>query len=194
MKWQRLVSILCLSLYVAGCAHHRPSNINDACQMLKEKRQWYKRAKKSEKRWGSSVSTMLAIIHQESAFNAKARPPRKKWLGFIPGPRKSDAYGYAQAKKSTWRWYQKSTGKWGARRDKFSHAIDFVGWYNAQSAQKNKIKLNNTYALYLAYHEGHGGFSRGSFRKKAWLQKVAKKVESRARRYQEQIHHCRRKK
>lgn len=44
---------------------------------------------------------------------------------------------------------------------------------------------------YLAYHEGHGGYRKKSYRKKAWLVKVADKVKRRADRYGAQLNGCR---
>ncbi|MCV6625470.1 MAG: hypothetical protein OIF38_05205, partial [Cellvibrionaceae bacterium] len=144
----------------------------------------------SRDKWGSPISVMMAIIKQESAFYSDARPPRRKILWVIPGPRKSSAYGYPQAKDGTWDWYKKSTGRWGPDRDDFGDAIDFVGWYNQQSAKRNGIKKTDAYNLYLAYHEGHGGFSRGSYKKKGWLKKVARKVSKQAASYRSQLKGC----
>ncbi len=133
---------------------------------------------------------MMAIMHQESRFVARAKPPRKKYLGFIPGPRPSDSYGYSQAFGSTWDGYRRSTGNYGADRDDFTDAIDFIGWYNYQSHRRNGISRSDVYRLYLAYHEGHGGYSRGSFNKKPWLTEVARKVERQAAAYQRQLNAC----
>ena len=132
----------------------------------------------------------MAIMHQESRFQSKAKPPRKKLLGFIPGPRPSDAYGYSQAKDDTWDWYIKSSGNYGADRDDFTDAIDFIGWYNNTSQKRCKIKPDDPYHLYLAYHEGHGGFNRRSFKNKQWLKDVARKVSSRSRQYGVQLARC----
>jgi hypothetical protein len=133
---------------------------------------------------------MMAIIHQESRFRADAKPPRKKLLGFIPGPRASSAYGYSQAKSSTWDDYKDDGGYFSADRDEFSDAIDFVGWYNKKSQIRSGISPQDTYGLYLAYHEGHGGYNRGTYSQKQWLIKVARKVEVRAGRYQAQLVEC----
>jgi hypothetical protein len=133
---------------------------------------------------------MMAIMHQESRFRATAKPPRKKILGFIPGPRPSDSYGYSQALKSTWASYERSAGRYGADRDDFGDAIDFIGWYNDQSKRRSGIARNDAYRLYLAYHEGHGGYNRGTYRGKQWLINVARKVNSRAARYQQQLAGC----
>lgn len=47
------------------------------------------------------------------------------------------------------------------------------------------------YRQYLAYHEGHGGYRRGTYRGKPWLMRVARKVDGRARRYHTQLSRCR---
>ena len=48
----------------------------------------------------------------------------------------------------------------------------------------------DAYNQYLAYHEGHGGYKRKTFRNKDWLVKVAKKVDQRARDYGAQLKRC----
>jgi hypothetical protein len=42
----------------------------------------------------------------------------------------------------------------------------------------------------LAYHEGHRGYSRGTYRNKAWLMRVADRVEARAALYDRQLASC----
>ena len=179
-----------LAVLLTGCATSPPSNQNDLCAIFREKDDWYEDAADAAKNWNSPIATMMAIMHQESRFNAKAKPPRKKIFGIIPGPRPSTSYGYSQAKKSTWKGYQRASGNYGADRDDFDDAIDFIGWYNSVSVKRCKIRRNDTYHLYLAYHEGHGGFNRRSFKNKAWLKKVAKKVSARALRYDRQLKRC----
>ncbi|WP_323846603.1 hypothetical protein [Microbulbifer magnicolonia] len=182
--------LLTLSALTAGCATSPPSNPDDICSIFREKKGWYGEAKDAEEKWGSPVATMMAILHQESRFVHDARPPRTKILGFIPGPRPSDAYGYPQALGTTWRGYQRASFNYGADRDDFGDAIDFVGWYNNTSARQCRIKSNDTYHLYLAYHEGQGGFNRRTFRNKGWLQQVSHKVSARAQSYQRQLNSC----
>jgi len=177
-------------IFFSGCATSPPQNVNDVCAIFKEKKGWYGEAHDAQKQWGSPISVLMAIMHQESSFQAKAKPPRKTILGFIPGPRASSAYGYSQAKKTTWAEYKRSAGRYGADRDDFGDAIDFVGWYNRQSKKRSGIAANDTYRLYLAYHEGHGGFNRATYRKKAWLLKVARKVQARAGSYSTQLKKC----
>lgn len=177
-------------LLLPSCATHPPKNTNDVCDIFSKKHSWYRSAKRSEERWGVPVYVTMAFVHQESRFIDDAKPPRRKIFGFIPGPRPSNAYGYAQALKTTWRQYQKETGNnWGSRSN-FDDAVDFIGWFNHKSFTRNKIQKDNAYALYLAYHEGHGGYSRGSYKNKPWLIKVSRKVHAQARRYQSQFQSC----
>lgn len=175
---------------IVACTTSPPKNTDDVCDIFKEKKGWYKDATKARDKWGSSIHTMMAIINQESRFVADARPPRKKILGFIPGPRPSSAYGYPQAKDETWRAYEKATQNYGDDRDDFADAMMFIGWYNDQSYQRNKIPKYDTYNLYLAYHEGHGGFQRKTYAQKTWLNEVAKKVASQGWRYKKQLDVC----
>jgi hypothetical protein len=187
----RIVAAALLLTLLGACATAPPSDVNNLCRIFEEKDDWYPAAREAEKEWGVPIPVMMAFIHQESRFLARAKPPRRRILGFIPGPRPSNAYGYSQALESTWKAYQRSAGRYGADRDDFDDAVDFVGWYNHQSWRRNGIQRDDAYRLYLAYHEGHGGYSRGSYRDKAWLQGVARKVADRAARYEVQLTGCR---
>ena len=185
----RILALLPL-VFLVACTTSQPSNVNDICAIFKEKGGWYDDAADSRDEWGSTIPVMMAMMHQESRFKAKAKPPRKKIFGFIPGPRPSNAYGYSQALTSTWDGYKKSAGRYGADRDDFGDAIDFVGWYNFNSYKRSGISRNDAYRLYLAYHEGHGGYNRGTYRSKKWLVDVARKVERNANNYQRQLQGC----
>lgn len=182
--------LLIMVFSVWGCATKPPAKSQDICAIFSEKKSWYKHAKRAEKKWDSSVPIMMSIMYQESQFKHNARPPRKKILWVIPGPRASDAFGYPQAKNGTWKDYQKATGNGWARRQNFKDAIDFIGWYNKQSQIRSRIAPSNAYNLYLAYHEGHGGFNRGTYRNKSWLLRTAKNVDNRAQQYQAQLRRC----
>ncbi len=185
VKLMLVISVACLS----ACASSPPKHLDNICSIFDEKNGWYKDAKKASKKWGVPIATNMAFMHQESRFVAKAKPPRTKILGFIPGPRKSSSYGYSQAKDETWDWYKKGSGHWGADRNDFDDAIDFIAWYNHISIKKRKVP-SDPYALYLAYHEGHGGYTRGTYKKKPWLKGVARKVANRAYRYDNQLKKC----
>ncbi|SFV87633.1 hypothetical protein MNB_SUP05-SYMBIONT-5-1148 [hydrothermal vent metagenome] len=157
---------------------------------MDEEVRWYKAVKASEKKYGAPAHVQLAIIYQESHFESDAKPPRSSLFGLIPWTRLSNAYGFAQAKTGTWKWYQKSTNNYDAVRDNFADAVDFVGWYINKSNKMSGISKSDTYNQYLAYHEGHGGFNRKTYRKKNWLIGVAKKVKRNAKRYQRQLQQC----
>ncbi len=173
-----------------SCTTIPPSNIDQVCTLFDDRYDWYLAAKRVEKKWGSPAHVTMAIMHQESSFRADAKPPRKKLFGIIPGPRPSTAFGYAQAINPTWEEYKRSTKQPGADRDDFDDAMDFVGWYNHRSRKRNRIAPHDARRLYLAYHEGHGGYARGSYNKKPWLIKVAKKVERQSHRYKQQLATC----
>ncbi|MEM9267455.1 MAG: lytic transglycosylase [Pseudomonadota bacterium] len=185
---------LFLLLLLSACAGNNragpPSNLNNACSMKVERPGWFKSMARTEAKWGAPVYVQMATFYQESTFRPKARTPRKYILGIIPNGRVSSAYGYAQAIDGTWGDYKKSTGRWNARRDRFSDASDFMGWYMSQSNRRNFIPFSDAYNQYLAYHEGQTGFARGSYNSKAWLLNTAQKVSSRAATYRDQLQNC----
>jgi len=71
--------------------------------------------------------------------------------------------------------------------------MDFLGWYCDLSHRLCGISKRDAYRLYLAFHEGHSGYNRGTWRNKTWLRDVAKKVSRRAVTYSRQLKGCRKK-
>ncbi len=188
MKKNRLFTVFAL-LLLSGCATYKPSQVADVCGIFWGETDWYKDARKANKRWGTPIGVMMAIINQESSFRADVRPERPKFL-FIPLPRRSSAYGYAQAQDPAWNDYRKATGNWSHDRDDFGDAINFVGWYTNTSHKRLGISKWDPYKQYLAYHEGWGGYSRGTYNKKPKLLSVAKKVKRQAETYGAQLQKC----
>jgi hypothetical protein len=181
--------VIALLFFLTGCSTYQPSQVNDVCRIFYGETDWYEDARRSSKRWGTPIGVMMAIIKQESTFQAKVRPNRPKFL-FIPLPRKSSAYGYAQAQDPAWNDYRKDTGNWSHDRDDFGDAINFVGWYTNMTQKRLGISKWDPYKQYLAYHEGWGGYSRGSYNKKPQLLTVAKKVQRTAESYMAQLQQC----
>ena len=177
-------------LLTAGCATPPPPNVSDACSIFEHKESWYDAVLAGQKRWKMPAALTLAFIHQESSFKADAKPERKKLFGFIPWKKTTTAYGYSQALNNTWKQYKKENNKWFARRASFRDSVDFMGWYNNKSVKTLGISPNDAYKLYLAYHEGWGGYRKKSYSKKAWLLDTAKKVKLRMRTYEKQLASC----
>ena len=184
-------AVVCIwLLMLTACATTPPKHLDNACDIFNEKDDWYEAASDSYRKWGVPVHVQLAIIHQESRFRSEAEAPDDTLLGFIPWGQVTTAYGYAQVLDSTWEWYKRSTGNSGADRNDFEDATDFIGWYGNMSHKKLGISKWDAYNQYLAYHEGHGGWSRKTYNRKLWLIKVSQKVKRRAARYAAQIKRC----
>ncbi|MEN8184095.1 MAG: transglycosylase SLT domain-containing protein [Myxococcota bacterium] len=186
----RWIGLLGIGALLVGCASP-PHNPDDACAIFSEKRSWYRAAKRSTERWGVPEAVQLAIIHQESSFRSDARPPRTRILWIFPGPRPSSAYGYGQVLDETWARYQRATGNGGADRDDFGDVADFIGWYGQHIHRRTGIAKDDASKLYLAYHEGPGGYLRGTHKSKRWLLSAARQVDSRAMLYRVQVGSCR---
>jgi hypothetical protein len=184
--------LLAAALFAGGCATVPPSQTADICTIFAHAPRWYAYARRSEGRWGTPIPVQVAIMNQESSFRARVRPPRERFLGLIPKPRTSSAYGYAQAQSPAWSDYRQATGRRTARRSNAADAFDFIGWYNDVSHRRLGIPKDDARRLYLAYHEGHGGYSRRTYANKPQVVQVANRVDEQARRYAEQLNGCER--
>ena len=58
------------------------------------------------------------------------------------------------------------------------------------SYKKLGISKTDAKNLYLAYHEGHGGFQKQTYSQKPWLVNVSNKVAQRAQQFQQQLGAC----
>lgn len=182
-----------LMLVLGGCAT-APSGTGNACSIFSQKdgwfNNWYRQAKSVEREYGVPVPILMATVYKESGFRPRARPPRRKILGFIPGKRASTAYGYAQALDGTWAEYKQETGRYTARRADFGDAVRFIGWYHNKSNRTNGIALNDAYNLYLAYYAGHGGYARGTWKNNTGMKNAAAKTADMAGTYASQMASC----
>ncbi len=191
---RRLFRAMGIVLLVASCSggnSSAPRNLDDACSILKQRPQYIKAFRATERKWGVPVAVQMATIYQESKFIGDARTPLRYTLGVIPMGRQSSAFGYSQALDGTWKEYQRETGKRGTKRDNIRDATDFMGWYMNKTRERNGIPLSDARNQYLAYHDGHTGFARGTYRSKPWLVRIANEVGARAVTYQGQLRTCR---
>lgn len=184
-----LITLLILAT-CSGAGQGPPRNLDDACSMKDQRPSWFKAMGKAENKWGIPVPMFMAAIYQESRFKPEARTNYRYAAGIIPMGRQSSAFGYAQAIDSTWDWYKRVEGGYGAKRNNFADAVDFMGWYMNESFERNGISKFDMYNQYLAYHDGHTGYRRGSYRRKPWLMRIAGEVQARAIMYQNQLRSC----
>ena len=186
---RHILFAIALVFLVSGCVTPTPRRQGNICSIFDQQPDWYDYARASERRWGTPVHVLMAFVKKESSFQSHARPPMR-WFLFIPLGRPSTALGYAQPLNQTWRDYKKERGSILSSRTRMKDALDFVGWYNAKTKRELGISLNDAHRLYLAYHEGRGGYRRGTWRKKPKVRRAAQRVAETARRYKEQFARC----
>lgn len=185
--WTRIAGVLALCI-LAACggddtrtsvrADDAPSNTLNICAIFAEKPHWRDSMQNASLRYGTPVPVMMGIMWRESRFRQHASPGT------------TSAYGYAQAINSTWDWYMDSTGNRHARRDNFADAADFVGWYMTQTVNQNGLPFYDSFAHYLAYHEGHRGFTLGTYWQKEFLLNAAAQVQTMSGTYALQLNGC----
>ncbi len=187
----RAIAALVLSAVVAitACTSAPPQSQDNLCAIFDEYPQWYDAAKDSEERWGTPPHILMSFVKHESAFVSDAKPPRG-WFLFIPLPRGSSAEGYAQAQDAAWDEYQDENGGLFKSRSDMEDALDFIGWYNHLSSESLGISKWDPKQMYLAYHEGRGGYARGSYNSKPEVVQLADRVDWQAREYGAQLLQC----
>ncbi|WP_218142972.1 transglycosylase SLT domain-containing protein [Nitrosomonas marina] len=185
----KAVVVLLLFAGLAGCAASPPRQQHDLCAVFEQQPDWYDYARASEDKWGVPAHILMAFVRHESSYRHNAKPPFE-WFLFIPLGRASSASGYAQVQDPAWKDYKDATGGLFKSRSDMADALDFVGWYNHKSNQQLGISKWDPKNLYLAYHEGHGGYRRGTYRNKQWLLRTAERVDHTAREYGAQLRRC----
>lgn len=191
----RPLLVVLMVMLVASCSsggyNSAPRNLDNACTLLKERPEYARAFKATERKWNVPVHVQMATIYQESKFVSDARTPFRYVAGVIPMGRQSSAYGYSQALDGTWEEYLAATGKRNARRNNIRDASDFMGWYMNETKRRNGVSLSDARNQYLAYHEGHSGFARRTYTRKSWLVRVSGEVGQRAKMYRSQLSRCR---
>ena len=189
MNQKNIFKLFIVLFVTSSCVSSQPENPDNICLIFEEKRSWYKAAIQTQKRWKLPPHVLMAVVYQESSFESNAKPDRERLMGFIPWKRPSSAKGYSQALTDTWDDYKDETGNSRASRNNFKDSADFIGWYASKGYYQGFDK-NDARSLYLAYHEGYGGFKKKTYRKKQWLIKVADRVQGRSTKYQQQYWGC----
>jgi len=187
-RFKPAYALFLLSVLV-GCATNPPRQQHDLCAVLEQQPKWYDYARASEDKWGVPAHILMAFVHHESGYRHNAKPPFE-WFLFIPLGRASSAKGYAQIQNPAWQDYKQSTGGLFKSRSDMQDALDFIGWYSHKSNQTLGISKWDPKNLYLAYHEGHGGYRRGTHHNKKWLLSAAERVDHTAREYGAQLRRC----
>ncbi len=190
MKIKIVVILSFVFIQSCGVFNRIPSSQNNACDILDHRSSWKRAVNYTNKKWGVSPALQLAFIKTESNFRARAKTPRKFFLGIIPAGRISSAYGYAQALDGTWDWYKKDSGNRNASRTDFADSSDFIGWYVDQTNKKLKISKSDVYRQYLAYHQGHAGFKSGRYKASQAIMNVAQRTSNTAKRFEKQLNSC----
>ncbi len=174
---------------LSACSSAPPADPQDLCRIYQEKDSWYVAAHEVHDKYGVPIPVAMAIMYQESAYNAGALPPAGNLL---PGADEDpeDLAGYVQPSEELWQRYQDEAGSMFSQRDDFASALDFIGWYMQQSRERCHIPYGDAYNQYLCFQEGFVGFSAGSYQGKDWLLDSARQCAARAEAYRRQLLKC----
>jgi len=186
-KINKFFLILLFSLSACSSVPKYPQN---ACKIFSEKYFYLKYTRAASKKWGVPISSILAVVNQESGFQRFAKPKRTKLFKIIPYRRPSSSLGYSQAVNKTWDLYKKENNKPTALRISFKNSSDFIGWYFWKTNKINKISFTDTRNMYLNYYLGWNGYKNKIYKKDQKAIIFAKSVERQAKIYKRQLYEC----
>lgn len=152
--------------------------VQNICDLIKIHPNWYEAAKVTQLKWGVPVPVQLAIIQQESDFDADAKSPT------------STAFGYAQIVNKDWYTYTRRVTDDVQGRNVFADATNFIGWYANLMKSQIHISPDDAFALYMAYHDGSSGYLEDLRRRYAPVRTLAYHVQSVADKYQKELVSC----
>ena len=167
----------------------KTDNIDNACLILKQNPDWHRALYRTQLVYRISIPVQLAFVRHESSFNHKARPVNNKKKWFIFNSYKSTAYGFAQVLNGTWDEFQTTFKNKKLKRTNFGHSVEFIGWYNRKHINSG-LDGNNISHLYLAYHEGLGGYKKKTYINKPCLVDYSNSVQKTSIKYSNQISSC----
>ena len=175
--------------FIASCSSV-PKYPQNACKIFGEKYFYLKYSRAASKKWGVPISSILAVINQESGFRRFAKPKRTKLFKIIPYRRQSSSLGFSQAVVKTFSLYKKENNKPLALRISFRNSSDFIGWYFWKTNKINKVSLNDTRNMYLNYYLGWTAYKNKAYQKNKKAIIFAKSVEKQAKIYKSQLREC----
>ena len=188
----KLVAAVLLAALIplAGCGTASPPTRQaDICEVFRQYPDWYDYARKSASRWEHRSTCRCRSCATNRVIGAT--PGRRaNGSGSNRSGRPSSAKGYAQAQDPVWNEYQAERGRLFRSRGDMEDALDFIGWYNHRTRRQLGIPLTDAQRLYLAYHEGQGGYRRGTWRDKPKVQRAARRVAATSDRYRAQLVRC----
>ena len=170
-----------MSLILSLLPLHGFCSVQNICNVIEKHPGWYHAAKVSQRKWGVPVAVQMAIIHQESHFKADAKNPT------------STAFGYAQAVNEIWHTYKEHVSQVSdtkQKRNVFADATNFIGWYAHSMKKQIHISPKNAFDLYLAYHDGGGGYVTDLHKPHVPTRLLADEVQSVASEYRSQLASC----
>ena len=169
-----------------------PDSPGDACAIFRQHESWWGAVKRGERRWGAPPALVLAIIRQESGFDHNARPARGRGFLFFPGRRRVLRMGLCASRQRDVGAIRARASRRRRRSTATSSATPLIScaWYCGVSNRELGIAFTDARAQYYAYHEGHGGYRRGSHQGNDRLGAIGDRVQSYYDTYRAQLDGC----
>lgn len=161
-----------------------------ACEIFRERPDWYRAAEQTEARWGLPIAHQLAFLTtdwklQESQVPTRWRPD---WTR-IDRPQPGILPGFLEA---TWRQYESETGNTSASYNSTPDVLDFMGWYFATLGPIENVSPYDPVAQYVLWRHGPDLYRAGAWKQNLWINGQAHRFANQTRLFMSDLEDCQR--
>ena len=188
----RFLAVYCLlGFYAAAQAQSvvvtSPPPDTLACEIFRDRGDWYEAARRTETRWGMPAAHQLALFAEDWSLSKENLP--SKWRRFLLSDRPDPGLpaGYFE---TTWRQYIADTGNKGASTDRFADVSDFMGWYFAGTATRTGLSPYDSRGQYIVWRYGPDAFLQGQWQSNIWQSQQANAFANRASVFSQDLIDC----
>ncbi|MFC6200014.1 transglycosylase SLT domain-containing protein [Ponticaulis profundi] len=183
-----LVSLFSLTAFAQDVlvAEQTPDTL--ACQIFRDRSDWYEAAKETEIRWGLTPEHQLALFAEEWALDGERLPP--KWRPTFTLPAKGTPGLPAGFFEATWQNYKAETGQAGASPNEFADLSDFMGWYFARTSNRTQLSPFDSLGVYYVWKLGPRGYATGAWQSNMWIAQRANRYAERVRLFRRDLEDC----
>lgn len=159
-----------------------------ACEIFRERKDWFGAAEQTERRWGLPVSHQLAFLTEDWDLEHGKVPT--KWRPDWTRPDRPPPGINPGFFAPTWEQYKSQADRASASPNNIDDTFDFMGWYFATLAPKENISPYDPVAQYILWRHGPDLYRSGEWRRNLWLNGQANRFADRARLYMSDLENC----
>ncbi len=165
------------------------SNVDTlACQIYRERSDWFTAAIEAERRWGLPVAHQLAFITEDWGLEDGNLPT--KWRPDWTRPDRPTPGLPSGFYDQTWQQYVLQSGNASASPNAIEDVFGFMGWYFSSLAPYTGVSPYDPLAQHVLWRQGPDVFRAGNWQSNLWQRTQAERFASLTRLYMTDFENC----